>query len=54
MDPSRVHSFLQAACAGLGFDIGEIWLYRKNDSQNEDSYESKIVNMDGFGHLDGK
>lgn len=25
MDPERVHSYLQVACAGLGFDIGEVW-----------------------------
>ena len=25
MDPQRVKSYLQAACAGLGFDIGEVW-----------------------------
>ncbi|GKY96927.1 hypothetical protein MPSEU_000651600 [Mayamaea pseudoterrestris] len=25
MDPDRVHAYLQAACAGLGFDIGEVW-----------------------------
>jgi hypothetical protein len=25
MDPERVQAYLQAACSGLGFDIGEIW-----------------------------
>ena len=25
MDPERVKAYLQAACAGLGFDVGEIW-----------------------------
>jgi len=25
MDPDRVRAYLQVACAGLGFDIGEIW-----------------------------
>ena len=25
MDPERVRSYLQVACAGLGFDIGEVW-----------------------------
>jgi len=25
MDPCRIRSYLQVACAGLGFDIGEIW-----------------------------
>lgn len=25
MDADRVRSYLQVACAGLGFDIGEVW-----------------------------
>jgi len=25
MDVDRIRSYLQAACAGLGFDIGEVW-----------------------------
>ena len=25
MDPERVRAYLQAACAGLGFDVGEVW-----------------------------
>ena len=25
MDPDRVRAYLQVACAGLGFDIGEVW-----------------------------
>ena len=25
MDPDRVKAYLQAACAGLGFDVGEVW-----------------------------
>lgn len=25
MDPDRIHSYLKAACIGLGFDIGEVW-----------------------------
>ena len=25
MDAERVHAYLQVACAGLGFDIGEVW-----------------------------
>ena len=25
MEPERVKAYLQAACAGLGFDIGEVW-----------------------------
>ena len=31
MDADRVRSYLQVACAGLGFDIGEVWLM-SNDS----------------------
>jgi hypothetical protein len=25
MDPERIRAYLQVACAGLGFDIGEVW-----------------------------
>jgi len=25
MDPCRIRAYLQVACAGLGFEIGEIW-----------------------------
>lgn len=25
MDPERVRAYLQVACAGLGFEIGEVW-----------------------------
>jgi hypothetical protein len=25
MDSERVRAYLQVACAGLGFDIGEVW-----------------------------
>jgi hypothetical protein len=25
MEPERVRAYLQVACAGLGFDIGEVW-----------------------------
>jgi len=31
MDADRVRSYLQVACAGLGFDIGEVW-WMSNDS----------------------
>ena len=31
MDPDRVRSYLQVACAGLGFDIGEVW-WMSNES----------------------
>jgi hypothetical protein len=31
MDPDRVRAYLQVACAGLGFDIGEVW-WSSNDA----------------------
>lgn len=31
MDPGRIHAYLQAACAGLGFDIGEVWFSSTNN-----------------------
>ena len=31
MDADRVRAYLQVACAGLGFDIGEVW-WMSNDS----------------------
>lgn len=31
MDPERVRAYLQVACAGLGFDIGEVW-YTSNEN----------------------
>ena len=39
MEPSRINAFLQAACAGLGFDIGEVWLHKgskQKDNNNDD------------------
>lgn len=33
MDPERVRAYLQVACAGLGFDIGEVW-WTSNESGN--------------------
>jgi len=30
MDPDRVKAYLQVACAGLGFDIGEVWWASNN------------------------
>lgn len=32
MDPDRVRAYLQVACAGLGFDIGEIWWSTNDDA----------------------
>jgi len=38
MDPVRIRSYLQAACAGLGFDIGEVWL-QHNETETGDVSE---------------
>jgi len=38
MDADRVRSYLQVACAGLGFDIGEVWWM-----QNENGTTSQAV-----------
>lgn len=32
MDPDRVRAYLQISCAGLGFDIGELWWTSNKDS----------------------
>ena len=32
MDPDRVRAYLQISCAGLGFDIGELWWTSNEDS----------------------
>ena len=34
MDPDRVRAYLQVACAGLGFDIGEIWWSSDNNGSS--------------------
>lgn len=34
MDPDRVRAYLQVACAGLGFDIGEIWWTQSDESSS--------------------
>ena len=34
MDPDRVRAYLQVACAGLGFDIGEIWWTNNNNGSS--------------------
>ena len=47
MDPERIHAYLQAACAGLGFDIGEVWRITGPGtvtSKSEDSGEYKSCN----------
>ncbi len=41
MDPDRVRAYLQVACAGLGFDIGEIW-WTSNEDNGSSSALAKI------------
>lgn len=41
MDPDRVRAYLQVACAGLGFDIGEIW-WTTNEDNGSSSALAKI------------
>jgi len=35
MDPERIHAYLQAACSGLGFDIGEVWFSSREGNGTE-------------------
>jgi len=42
MDPGRVKAYLQVACTGLGFDIGEIWWA----TDDNDGSSSRLVNME--------
>jgi hypothetical protein len=44
MDPDRVRAYLQVACAGLGFDIGEIW-WTTNEDSGSSSALAKIGKM---------
>ena len=34
MDPERVRAYLQVACAGLGFEIGEVWWTSNEDGHS--------------------
>lgn len=34
MDPDRVRAYLQISCAGLGFDIGELWWTSNKDGES--------------------
>lgn len=44
MDPERIHAYLQAACAGLGFDIGEVWFSsNETGASTVATIESKAV-----------
>ena len=35
MDADRILSYLQVACAGLGFDIGEVWWMNRKRPKHE-------------------
>eukprot|EP00816_Leptocylindrus_hargravesii_P011030 CAMPEP_0196823004 /NCGR_PEP_ID=MMETSP1362-20130617/85680_1 /TAXON_ID=163516 /ORGANISM="Leptocylindrus danicus, Strain CCMP1856" /LENGTH=1194 /DNA_ID=CAMNT_0042202721 /DNA_START=298 /DNA_END=3883 /DNA_ORIENTATION=+ len=43
MDPERIHAYLQAACAGLGFDIGEVWRITGPGAATSKSVDSGII-----------
>lgn len=45
MEPERVRAYLQVACAGLGFDIGEIWW--TSGHHNESSPPSSPTPFEG-------
>ena len=45
MDPERVRAYLQVACAGLGFDIGEVWF-----TSNENG-SSTVAQIGTLSHL---
>ncbi len=40
MDPDRVRAYLQVACAGLGFDIGEIWWSSNEEGETSTAFAS--------------
>ena len=49
VEPESIHAFLQAACAGLGFDIGEVWWY--SDPKGPSS-KNKDVNSSNSSFID--
>mmetsp|Transcript_16660 Transcript_16660/g.47808 ORF Transcript_16660/g.47808 Transcript_16660/m.47808 type:complete len:1149 (-) Transcript_16660:246-3692(-) len=51
MDPERVRAYLQVACAGLGFDIGEVWYTsNENGSSTVAQIEAEESTSDGEGN----
>mmetsp|Transcript_21571 Transcript_21571/g.32660 ORF Transcript_21571/g.32660 Transcript_21571/m.32660 type:complete len:208 (-) Transcript_21571:1279-1902(-) len=55
MDPDRVRAYLQVACAGLGFDIGEIW-WTSSKGNNTQAIEngndsSQALDTNNSNHL---
>ena len=49
MDPGRVKAYLQVACTGLGFDIGEIWWATDNNGSSSPS--SSLMALGEFFHV---
>jgi hypothetical protein len=54
MDPERVRGYLQVACAGLGFDIGEIWWTQNETGTStlatiEEKKDEKVGRREGDG-----
>jgi hypothetical protein len=47
MDADRVRAYLQVACTGLGFDIGEIW-WSSDDKDGSSSALMAIGESKGF------
>ena len=45
MDHDRVLAYLQVACAGLGFDIGEVWFCRNENSS------APVTNGEQFSYI---
>eukprot|EP00559_Dactyliosolen_fragilissimus_P008833 CAMPEP_0184859256 /NCGR_PEP_ID=MMETSP0580-20130426/4257_1 /TAXON_ID=1118495 /ORGANISM="Dactyliosolen fragilissimus" /LENGTH=646 /DNA_ID=CAMNT_0027355775 /DNA_START=55 /DNA_END=1992 /DNA_ORIENTATION=- len=52
MDPDRVRSYLKASCAGLGFDIGEVW-FTSNESgiSTLTAIDNTSIGEDGVSQL---
>jgi len=53
MDPDRVRAYLQISCAGLGFDIGELWWTSNEDGGStsalaaiEEKKDTSVVSSD--------
>mmetsp|Transcript_813 Transcript_813/g.1404 ORF Transcript_813/g.1404 Transcript_813/m.1404 type:complete len:920 (+) Transcript_813:138-2897(+) len=54
MDPERIHAYLQAACAGLGFDVGEVWFSSsETGSSTVAKIESKAIHSSADEQVGG-
>lgn len=49
MDAERVRAYLQVACAGLGFDIGEIWWTSNENGSSTVAAIGTLTNSRHFG-----